>query len=147
GNNNYQFTGSYVASRVTGSPAAILRTQTYSTQQYQRPDSDLEVDPNATAMDGTRINESVGKTGGGVTRWNVGATRMSAGYEINDAGFLNRADSLSNGNWFGLNLVTPTSWYRQLYVNFNQWNDYTTDGLVLNHGGNINFSGQLLNQW
>ena len=64
-----------------------------------------------------------------------------------DAGFLNRADMLSNGNWVGLNLVTPTSWYRQLYLNFNQWNDYTTDGLVLNHGGNFNFSGQLQNQW
>jgi hypothetical protein len=147
GGNKYQLQGSFVSSQVSGSAESITRTQMNNTHLYQRPDSDLEVDTTATSLSGTRINASIGKTGGGITRFNFGATRTSAGYEVNDAGFLNRADMLSNGNWVGLNLTTPTSWYRQLFINFNQWNDFNTEGLTLNHGGNINFNGQLQNQW
>jgi hypothetical protein len=146
-NNNFQVSGSAVGSRVTGSKASILSTQTSSAHFYQRPDSKLSVDSSATSLTGSRINVGIGKTGGGVTRFNFGATRTSAGYEVNDAGFMNRADMLSNGNWVGLNLLTPNKLYRQLYVNFNQWNDWNTDGLKLNSGGNVNLNGQLANQW
>src|SRR5690606_26970602 len=68
-------------------------------------------------------------------------------YEVNDAGFLSRADIVNNGNWFGLNFVTPTKLYRTLYVNFNQWNDWTTNGERLQSGVNVNLNGQFANQW
>ena len=146
-NRTYEVYGSAIGSHVTGSQAAILRTQLSSTHQYQRPDSKLSVDPNATEMSGSRLNFGMGKVGGGITRFNVGATRTSAGYEVNDAGFQQRADNLLNGNWFGLNLLTPTKLYRQMYVNFNQTNEWNTDGLRIWTGGNVNVNGQLANQW
>ncbi|MEX2182208.1 MAG: DUF5916 domain-containing protein [Gemmatimonadaceae bacterium] len=146
-NNNFQLSGSAVGSRVAGSEASILRTQTSSAHFFQRPDSKWRVDSSATSLSGSRVNVSLGKTGGGITRFNVGATRTSAGYEVNDAGFMNRADLLTNGNWMGLQLRTPNALYRQLSVNFNQWNEWSTEGLKLNSGGNINLNGQLANQW
>ena len=146
-NNNYQISGSAVGSHVTGSPEAIRRTQVSGVHQFQRPDSDLEVDSTLTSMSGTRLNASIGKNGGGITRFNVGATRISSGYEVNDAGFLPRADMLQNGNWLGLQFQTPTKFYRRANVNFNQWNEWNTEGLHLNSGGNINASMELPTQW
>ncbi len=147
GANNYQVSGSFVASRVTGSETSILATQRSNVHLYQRPDGKLEVDSNATSLDGYRANVNIGKTGGGVTRFSVGATRTSAGYEINDAGFLNRADMMSNGNWVGLQYQKPTKYYRRLFVNLNQWNDFNTQGLHLGSGANVNVNGELPNQW
>ncbi len=145
--NNYQLSGSAVYSHVTGSEAAILSTQRSAVHQYQRPGSGLTLDPTRTSLSGTRINAGVGKTGGGITRFNTGVTHTSAGYEVNDAGFLSRADIINNGNWFGLNFVTPTRVYRTLYLNFNQWNDWTTNGERLQSGVNMNLNGQFANQW
>jgi Domain of unknown function (DUF5916) len=145
--NNYQVSGSAVASRVVGSAASILSTQRSNVHLFQRPDSRLEVDSSATSLNGSRVAFNVGKTGGGVTRFSTGVTSTSAGYEVNDAGFLPRADMTSNGNWFGLQYNTPTKYYRRLFVNINQWNDFNTDGLKLNSGANININGELPNQW
>lgn len=145
--NNYQVSGSAVGSYVTGSQEAIWRTQMSSVHQYQRPDSPLAVDSTRTELAGSRFNVNIGKNGGGITRFNTGVTRIGAGYEVNDAGFQSRADITSNGNWFGLNFLEPTKFYRRLFVNFNQWNDWTTDGLRINSGGNVNFEGELPNQW
>ncbi len=146
-NNNYQVSGSVIASRVSGSAASILATQRSNVHLYQRPDGDLRVDSSATSLDGNRISVNLGKTGGGVTRFSTGFTQTSAGYEINDAGFLTRADTRSNGNWFGLQYNTPTRYYRRLNVNLSQWNDYNTQGLHLGSGANVNINGELPNQW
>jgi hypothetical protein len=145
--NNYQVSGSAVASRVAGSATSILATQQSNVHLFQRPDSRLDVDPDATSLAGTRVAVNVGKTGGGVTRFSTGVSSTSAGYEINDAGFLTRADVTNNGNWFGLQLQEPTKYYRRLFVNVNQWNDWNTEGLKLNSGANINLNGELPNQW
>ena len=146
-NNNYQISGSAVGSHVTGSEEAIRRTQVSGVHQFQRPDSKFEVDPTRTSLSGTRINAALSKNGGGITRFNVGATRTSAGYEVNDAGFLPRADILQNGNWFGLQLQEPTKLYRRAFVNVNQWNEWNTEGLHLNSGANVNLSMELPSQW
>ena len=145
--NNYQVLANAVASRVAGSAASILATQRSAVHLYQRPDSRLEVDSTATVLDGYRYGVNIGKTGGGITRFSVGYAETSAGYEINDAGFLSRADMRSNGNWFGLQLTQPTKYYRRMFVNLNQWNDFNTDGLAIGRGANVNVNGELPNQW
>ncbi len=145
--NNYEVKGSAVASQVAGSPSSILSTQRNAVHFYQRPDSRLNVDSAATSLNGSRVNLSLGKTGGGIVRFQTGITETSAGYEINDAGFLTRADERSNGNWIGLQFQKPTKYYRRANINLNQWNAWNTDGLHLNSGANININGELPNQW
>ncbi|MCE9602951.1 MAG: carbohydrate binding family 9 domain-containing protein [Gemmatimonadetes bacterium] len=145
--NNYEVRGSAVASRVAGSASSILATQRSAVHFYQRPDSRLTVDSNATSLDGSRVNLSLGKTGGGVVRFQTGVSETSAGYEINDAGFLPRADERSQYTWVGLQFQKPTKYYRRANININQWNGWNTEGLHLNSGGNININGELPNQW
>ena len=145
--NDYQVTGTAVLSQVSGTPAAILATQRSNVHLFQRPDSRLRVDSTATALAGSRVSFGIGKQGGGITRFNASVSRTSAGYEINDAGFLTRADVTSNGNWFGLQLQEPTRYYRRVFANLNQWNEWNTDGLHLNSGANVNVNGELPNQW
>ena len=144
---NYQVSGSAVASRISGSASAMLSAQRSSVHLYQRPDSRLTVDSLATSMVGTRLSANFGKTGGGVVRFNTGLTTTSAGFDVNDAGFLTRADVTNNGNWIGLHFQEPTRYYRRLFVNLNQWNDWNREGLRLNSGANINLFGELPNQW
>jgi len=145
--NNYALNASAVLSRVAGSAASILRTQRNTVHLYQRLDSRLEVDSAATSLDGSRFTVGFSKNGGGITRFSTSLSETSAGYEINDAGFLTRADTRSNGNYFGLQLNKPTKYYRRLFVNLNQWNDFNTEGLHLNSGANVNINGELPNQW
>lgn len=145
--NNFQVSGSAIASRIAGSATSMIAAQRSAVHQYQRPDSRFTVDSLATSLTGTRINASLAKTGGGVTRFQTGVTTTSAGYDVNDAGFLTRADVTNNGNWFGLHFQEPTKFYRKLFVNLSQWNDWNTEGLRLNSGANINISGELPNQW
>jgi len=81
----------------------------------------------------------------GLVRLWTGYTRYSPGFEINDAGFLARADEQSYSNWVGLLFNTPRSVYRRLQVNFNQWTNGTTRGMLTNLGGNVNANAQLKN--
>lgn len=145
--NNFQLTGSAVASRISGSATSMLSAQRSAVHYFQRPDSRLRVDSSATSMTGTRFGIGIGKTGGGVTRFHSGVTTASAGFDVNDAGFLTRADVTNNGNWFGLQFQEPTKFYRRVFINLNQWNDWNTDGLHLNSGANLNINGELPNQW
>ncbi len=145
--NNYQVSGSVVGSYVSGSEAAMIATQRSAVHQFQRTDSRRDVDSSMTQLTGTRIALGLGKTGGGVTRFNSSVTSTSAGYEVNDAGFLTRADIRNLSNWFGLQYQTPTKMYRRLFVNLNQFMDWNTEGLALGSGANVNINGELPNQW
>ena len=48
-------------------------------------------DPGATSMSGATMQLSLGKQGGGKTRFQTGYQRTTPGFEINDLGFLSRA--------------------------------------------------------
>ncbi len=147
GGNRYQVSGSVITSYVSGTAASITATQRNSAHYYQRIGSSLEVDPDATSLTGTRANVNVGKNGGGIWRFGGGLTATTPGYEVNDLGFMNRADIINNNQWLSLQLTKPTKLYRQMYVNLNQGNDWNFDGLRLNTWGNFNVNGQLPNQW
>ena len=90
---------------------------------------------------------ALNKNGGGKTRFFTGYQRTTPGFEINDLGFLSRADQQSYSNWFQLSYQKPTNWYRRAFVNFNQWTQWNTGGQLLDLGGNINAHTEFANQW
>ena len=67
--NNYTVSGSYTASEVTGTPSAILKTETDAVHDYQRPDGRLHVDSTLTKLTGNAQEFLFGKYGGGITRF------------------------------------------------------------------------------
>ncbi|MEO5567586.1 MAG: DUF5916 domain-containing protein [Gemmatimonadaceae bacterium] len=144
-NRNYQVSAYVAGSRVTGSTAAITSTQRTLTHNYQRPDDDIEVDPNATSLEGYAASISFNKRAGGRTLGNIGFEMTSPGFEINDLGFLSKASDKSQYAWLQYQWSKPTRAYRQGNINFNQWSNWTWGNLQNNLGGNVNSHWELNN--
>lgn len=143
----YFIEGRGIISRVNGDPQAILNTQTSLTHLYQRVDaSHLEVDPTRTSLSGTGGNLSIGR-GSGKWRYEFGGNWRSPGLELNDIGFLRRADRIvqfANVTRFWNN---STSWYRQANIGFEQTTQFDFEGnynrIQYQLNGNINWK----NNW
>ena len=142
----YQVQAAVTASRVAGSPAAIALTQTDATHYYQRPDGALTFNPSATSLSGNTEQVKFGKVSGLIT-FETSYQRITPGYEINDLGFLNRADWQDQATWAALNFQKPNGVFNRLFWNFNEWNDWTTAGLPLEHALNTNAHSELWNHW
>jgi hypothetical protein len=94
----HELTGFLGASRVQGTAEAITRLQRSSAHYFQRPDaSHVDLDPTRTALTGWAAGFSLGRIGGGEWRWNIDASANSPGFEVRDAGSLNRADHVEAG--------------------------------------------------
>ena len=150
-NRTYQIRAWVVGSRVDGSDSAIALTQLNSAHYYQRPGSGLAYDPSRTSLSGDAEKFSISKIGGGVLRWWTGFTHISPGFEINDLGYLQQSGVQVWSNWVGLEYTQPTSWYRTMFLNFNETNNWTAQALSGTYltGTNANFNGhiQLKNSW
>ncbi len=144
---NLQLSGHALGTTVRGSAASIAATQRSGVHLYQRPDDSIEYDSDRTSLSGMSLGLGLGKQGGGVTRFHTGVWYRGPGLEINDVGFLQRANNMGQSNWFALMYQQPKAFYRRLQINFNQWNSWFSDGQSTGHGGNINLNGQLKNMW
>ncbi len=136
---NYEMSGSLMLSRVAGDTAVINATQRDPVHYFQRPDGDLPYDPLRTSLTGHAQEVKVAKFGGGITRFETSYQRRSPGFEINDLGFMRRADEQSQATWFSLQYRTPTRFYRSFQMNFNEWNMWNTSGLKTETGFNTNW--------
>jgi hypothetical protein len=145
--NRYQVSGYLAGSRVSGSAASIDALQRNGVHNYQRPDANLGYDPTATSMGGATMQLALEKQGGGKTRFFSAYQRTTPGFEVNDVGFLARADQQSVSHWFQVSFQKPTNWYRRVFVNFNQWTLWNTGGQMNELGGNINAHAEFANQW
>lgn len=146
-NRNYQIQVNVTGSRVAGSAAAIATTQRSSAHYYQRPDAPLGYDATRTALAGDAEQIKLGKMSGRRLVFETSYQRISAGYEINDLGYLQRADWQTLGTWVGLRWREPTRFYRSVALNLNGWNDWTASGLPLGRFLNSNTHIELPNKW
>jgi hypothetical protein len=90
---NWGASGVFVLSNVNGSENALLRTQQTSARYFNRVDSDgISIDSSMTSMTGYFGEFSIGKYSGSGLRYSFTYSEMSPEYEINDIGFLERAD-------------------------------------------------------
>jgi hypothetical protein len=141
----YQISGEFDLSNVSGSAAAIAATQRNSVHYFQRPDAGLEFDSTRTSLGGYATEIRFAKFGGERTRFETGYGRRSAGFEINDLGYLRQADQQNWSTWFSLNWMNPGSFYRQLRWNFNWWQYWTMGGMPTERAGNSNVHVQFKN--
>ena len=146
-NNNYQISGSFDQSRVQGSRAAILGVQTDAVHYYQRPDGGLPLDSNRTALGGDAEEFKFAKVGGQHLMFESAYQRRSAGFEINDLGYLRRADQESWSTWVGYFDRHQRAWYNRLQWNNNWWQYWTTSGLPLEAAYNTNVHVTFRNNW
>src|SRR5438309_1692987 len=139
--------GSPILSHVTGTAAAITATQRDAVHYYQRPDAGLPFDSTRTSLAGDAEELLFGKVGGGITRFETSYQRRSPGFEVNDLGFLLRADQQSWNTWFGVQSLHPSSLYQTAFWNFNWWQFWTGAGLPVERAANTNVHVQLNNRW
>ena len=147
GGGNYEVSGWVAASRVTGDPEAIERTQRSAVHYFQQPGDGAEVDPLRDVLTGHAFQLRVGKNGGGLTRFESSLIRHSAGFEINDLGFQRRADFLDWSTWGAIQLNEPTSLYRWFNWNWNYWQHWTTSGRTIERAINTNAHMGFHNNW
>jgi hypothetical protein len=145
--NAYQISGSFDQSRVQGSPAAILGVQTDAVHYFQRPDANLPLDSNRTVLGGDAEELKFGKVGGKHLMFESAYQRRSAGFEVNDLGFLRRADQQSWSNWVGFFDRHEREYYKNFQWNMNWWQYWTTDGLTLEAAYNTNVHLTFRNNW
>ena len=143
----YELAGQLAATRVTGSQEVIWRTQRSSVHYYQQPDDDYEVDSSRTSLSGHSEQLKFGKYGGGITRFETSIVRQSAGFDVNDLGFLRRADILDWSTWAALSFRDARGIYRWAQVNGNHWEQWNTSGLRLDNAFNVNGHMGLRNNW
>nr|HQV31949.1 DUF5916 domain-containing protein [Calditrichia bacterium] len=113
----YYLSGNLIGSYVEGDARAIANTQMSSTHYFQRPDADhLDYDSTRTSLSGHGGTLKFGKRGD--FKYQGGVTWRSPGLELNDMGFLRRADEVNQWAW--MNIRKP-NWGGMDSFNWN-WN-------------------------
>lgn len=138
GGGQYEVNASLAASHVVGSEAAITRTQRTSVHYFQQPGDEREVDTSATSLSGMAAQVKFGKYSGGITRFETSLVRQSAGFEVNDLGYLRRADIMDWSTWGQLSFRTPKGIYNWASINGNHWERWNTSGTRLDNAWNFN---------
>ena len=143
----YEMRAYVSGSLVRGTESAIAATQANGVHGYDRPDDNVEFDPTRESLVGDAERISISKFGGGRTRFQTVYQRFSPGYEINDVGYLQRADEQMFRNWFAIQNNVPKYFYNRAMFNFNSFNTWTAAGLPLNFGLNQNSHIEFKNTW
>jgi hypothetical protein len=144
----YALTGYLVGSTIRGDASAIERLQENSRHYFQRPDlRSVRLDPTRTSLTGSAGQIAIAKIGGQYVRFNSNIGFKTPGYDVNDLGFLRRADHRTMSNWLQLRSDRPNRVFRSRMINFNQWRAWNFDGDRLGGGQNINAHATLVSNW
>lgn len=144
---NYELYGQVTASQVNGSAAAIRRTQLSPVHYFQRPDDDLVLDTTRTTLTGHAEQLKFGKYSGGITRFETSIVRQSPGFDVNDLGFLRRADRLDWSTWSALSWREAKWIYLWAQLNANYSAAWNTAGTRTDNNFNANGHMGLRNNW
>jgi len=115
-------------SKVTGTEAAIARTQRSSVHLFQRPDSHLDYDPQRTSLTGTALAGRIDKVDG-IFRGGLSYQRLSPGFEANDIGFLSQADQQNVFGFASLRTPQPRSFYRRASAQLSLFTQFNAAGM------------------
>lgn len=143
----WMLSGTMAASNLSGSTSAIENLQYSSIHYFQRPDANyVEVDPNRRNLNGHGGNIQGGKVGG---HWNFVLFGLwkSPGFDLNDIGYLQRADDIMTVFWSAYNFNKPFSIFRRIRPNTNIWSGWDFGGTHLFTGGNLSVYAEFKNLW
>ena len=144
----YSVAGYWAGSSVRGSEEALGQLQQNSVHSFQRPDADhVEYDPTRTVMNGQAGQLSLNKIGGDRVRFCVIGSFKTPGFEVNDLGYMRRADEIMGVAWLQLRHDKPAHGLRSFRINFNQWSSFNFDGERRYVGGNINAHAVFTSNW
>lgn len=133
----YCLTGWMGLSHIAGTPERITSVQRSSRHYFQRPDArSFDVDSAATSMTGYAGRLLLNKERGNILL-NSAVGVISPEFDVNDVGFMYRADVINAHVGSGYQWPQPTAWTRYAnvlgaaYSNFNFDGDHTWGGVWL----------------
>jgi hypothetical protein len=144
----YAIQGYFAGSSVIGEAEAIRELQESNVHSFQRPDAThVEENPNATSLNGYGAQLALSKIGGQRVRFNTNVSVKSPGFDTNDLGFMQRADTRNMSNWMQWRHEKPNRILRSFRYNLNQWAGWNYGGDLLGNGGNVNAHAVFANNW
>jgi hypothetical protein len=144
----YAVTGYWSGSAVQGGAEAIDALQQSPVHYYQRPDAGhLDYDPAATSMRGHAGMVGFQKIGGQKIRFSFTGTYKTPGFEVNDVGYVRRADAIQQSSWIQFRWDTPTRISRSFRLNLNQWAGWNFGGDTRFTGANVNAHVTFPSNW
>lgn len=142
----YQWRTTIAASRVAGSPEAILATQRSPVRYYQRPDNDAaDLDPTRTSLSGVAATTRIERRAGD-WRWYAAGLYRTPGFEANDLGFHFWSGRMSSEVQLARRADRLGS-LSNAQVRLSHFYHGTNDGDQVNSGVNLQFNGTLGNGW
>jgi hypothetical protein len=136
-------------SHLRGTASAIDEVQTSSARYFQRPDNDYaDYDPTRTSIGGHGGSARIRRLPkGGNLSFQTGMAWRSPGFEINDIGFMNRADEINQYGWVGYQIRNPFGIFRRMEFNANEWMDWDFGGTPVRRAVNTNAHAHFRNNW
>jgi hypothetical protein len=132
-------------SRVAGTPERMVALQTGSRHYFQRPDARcVKVDSSATSLSGFAGRFTLNKQKGNVLL-NSALGFLSPGFDVNDAGFMNRTDLINGHFGTGYQWTKPGKIFRNADMFGAVFQSYDFDGNSISRGVFWLGEGQLLN--
>ncbi|HJT16713.1 MAG TPA: DUF5916 domain-containing protein, partial [Thermoanaerobaculia bacterium] len=132
---------------VKGSQEAIALTQESSARYYQRPDQTaVQFDPTRTSLSGWGGKAMLSKTSG-LWRPVLQLETYSPGFEVNDVGFMQRADIISPAAVMQYVNQTVTPHWREKDAFFGVWTNRNFSGDMIERGAFLQWFGTLANYW
>ena len=144
----YYVNAKAIFSNIIGDPEAILNLQTASARYYQRPDArHLAVDSTASSLAGNGGIVEIGKGGNGVWRWEATFDWRTPGLELNDIGYLRKADEIEVRGHVSYVQNEPHSIFRSYSITLGVEDDWDFDHVFIGARGSFFFRGELANKW
>jgi hypothetical protein len=136
-----------VGSYVQGEPVAIKNLQESPARYFQRPGASyLAYDSTRNQLSGFGGRARIGK-GTGLWRYSTGVNWFSPGLELNDLGYMQVSDIITQKNEISYFVNQPVSIFRMYSVNLEQFNSWNFAGKYLNSGGHLSFNSEYKNKW
>ena len=137
-----------IGSTINGSAEAIRNLQLSSARYYQRPDVNyLHYDPTRTQLSGQGGRVKIGKGSKGLWRYSSEFNWRSPGLDLNDIGFMQMADLVSQETEVSYFVNKPVSIFRTYSAAVHQSNNWDYGLNYLYSGLFLTSKFEFLNQW
>jgi len=138
----------FIGSLIQGSSEAMAGLQNSSARYYHRPDVDyIHFDTARTQLSGYGGKIKVGKGSVGLWRYSTELGWRSPGLDLNDVGFMQLADIITQAASVSYFVNQPVSMFRTYSVGVTQSNSWDFGMRYLSSGGSLNVYLEFLNKW
>lgn len=143
----YYIEARLLGSYVTGNAGSIRALQESSARYYQRPGASyLGYDTLRTSLSGSGGKIKIGKGSKGLWRYSAGVNWFTPGLELNDLGYITRADIINETNDLSYTVNKPVSVFNTYSITLTETNSLNFNKTYLGSSLNLRFHSTLRNK-